>query len=128
METQSRQRYTSARPRFCRRVIAESAKNPPEYRIVRNYLLMLALLAAASGCSRGHFDYLIRESNYLTYEHAFTDAASESARKSAERHCAEKKHLAIQTGRACSLTVCTTHYQCMDREEAARVAPPGAIK
>ena len=57
------------------------------------------------------------ESNYVTYEHAFTDAAANGARRSAEQHCALKKLVAIKTTSACSLTRCNTSYQCLDRKD-----------
>lgn len=88
--------------------------------------LIAALLAACAGCAPSYRDYIIRESNYMTFEHPFTEAESERARKNAERHCAETRHLAVKTRSVCTLTRCTTHYQCMDREEAARFAPPAS--
>lgn len=57
------------------------------------------------------------ESNYVTYEHAFTDAAADAVRRSAEQHCGLKKQAAIKTTSACSLTRCNTSYQCMDRKD-----------
>ncbi|MBI2509419.1 MAG: hypothetical protein HYV99_05470 [Betaproteobacteria bacterium] len=58
------------------------------------------------------------ESNYVTYEHAFTDAAADAARRSAEQQCAYKKQVAVKTTSACSLTRCTTSFQCMDGKDA----------
>jgi hypothetical protein len=87
-------------------------------------LLVIALLSACAGCNApSHRDYFIRESNYLTFEHPFTEPEAERARKNAEKYCAESKLLAVRTRSVCSLKTCTTHYQCMDREEAARFAP-----
>ena len=57
------------------------------------------------------------ESNYVTYEHAFTDAAADGARRSAEQHCGLKKQVAVRTTGACSLTRCNTSFQCMDRKD-----------
>ena len=92
-------------------------------------LVVSALLLACAGCSLGPTDYRIRESNYMTFEHPFTEAESERARKNAERHCAETRLLAVRTRSVCTLKTCTTHYQCMDKEEASRFVPPaGAPK
>lgn len=57
------------------------------------------------------------ESNYVTYDHVFTDAAADAVRKSARQHCGLKKQVAIKTTSACSLTRCNTSYQCMDRQD-----------
>jgi len=64
------------------------------------------------------------EGQTVTYEHPFTDAAAENVRKSAERHCAQRKLAAAKTGGTCTLTRCTAHYQCMKAEEAAAYQQP----
>ena len=64
------------------------------------------------------------EGQYVTYEHPFTDAAAENARKGADRHCAQRKLAAVKTGGTCTLTRCTAHYQCMKAEEAATYQAP----
>lgn len=66
---------------------------------------------------------VVSESNYLTYEHPFTDAAAEAARRNAEKTCAERKQVAVKTSGACSLDRCTTHYQCMDKADATGYPP-----
>ena len=91
-------------------------------------LLLVAMLVACAGCAVGRGDYVVRESNYLTFRHAFTEAAAERARKNAEKHCAEVKLIALRTRSTCTMTECSTDYQCMDREEAARVAAPDVRK
>lgn len=78
-----------------------------------------ALLTLCAGCAP-RVEQIVAESDYLTYEHAFTDAAAETARRSAERQCAQKKQVAIKTSSACTLTRCTAHYQCMDKADAAK--------
>lgn len=60
------------------------------------------------------------DTNYLSYEHPFTESAAEGARKSAERLCAERKKAAVRTTGTCSLTRCTTHYQCMEPADAVK--------
>lgn len=84
--------------------------------VVTLFLMALAL----SGCGT---QPLIEESNYLTYEHPFTEAAAESARKNAEKVCAERKLIAVRSERTCSLKTCTTSFQCVDglqREQLLR--------
>jgi hypothetical protein len=77
-------------------------------------MLCTALLLACTGCGS-----VVTQPNYFTLEHAFTDAAAARAFQEAAKTCAHKKLAAVKTGGACSLTRCTTHYQCMTREEAA---------
>jgi hypothetical protein len=80
-----------------------------------------AVVAAAlcGGC--GPLPYIM-EGNYLTYEHSFTDASLEAVRKSAERLCRQRDEAALETSRSCSLTRCTTSYQCMSDDDARRLA------
>src|SRR5688572_33419708 len=93
--------------------------------------LFVALsLAACAGCAVGHRDYVSREGsvydgrgNNLTFRHAFSEAAVDKVHRQAVRHCAETKLVAVRTQRTCTMTECSTAYQCMTGEEAARVAP-----
>lgn len=75
-----------------------------------------ALVLACAGCA---IHPVVSESNYLTFEHPFTDAAAEAVRKSAVRQCAERKQVAVKTTSTCSLARCTTNYQCMSNADAA---------
>jgi hypothetical protein len=89
-------------------------------------LLIAALLLGCSGCNLSSFcpgcDGVTiatpLESNYITFEHPFTDAAADEARIRAERICGQRKQIAFKTASACSLTRCTTHYQCADKPAA----------
>lgn len=80
-----------------------------------------ALLMACAGCATPQL--VVMESNYLTYEHAFTDAAAEAARKNAEKQCAHTKQVAVRTSGVCSLTRCTVNYQCMNKADATGYRP-----
>ena len=60
------------------------------------------------------------KTNYLSYEHAFTDAAAADVRKTAERECSYRKQVAVRTGGNCSLTRCTTNFQCLDKADATK--------
>ncbi len=85
-------------------------------------LAAVALLLTGCGTARTIFGEgattSFSESNYVTYDHAFTDAAADAVRRSAGQHCGLKKQVAIKTTSACSLTRCNTSYQCMDRQDA----------
>lgn len=58
------------------------------------------------------------DTNFLIIEHPFTDKGTADARERAERLCGQQKRLAIQTERACTLTQCTTSYQCVAPKDA----------
>jgi len=83
-----------------------------------NPLFAFLLVLACSGCGQQPW---VAEGNYLTYDHPFTEAAAESARRNAEGRCRQRDQTAFETNRVCSLTQCTTRYQCMSAEDAARL-------
>ena len=97
------------------------------------FLLLLVGLAACAGCANR--DYVNLEGGpynnlgaFMTFQHDFTDAAAENARRKAEGHCAESKRVAVMTRRVCTMKECTTDYQCMSEGAAARVAPADVKK
>lgn len=57
------------------------------------------------------------DTNYLSFEHPFSDDGIAQTRARAERLCGQQKRLAVQSERACSLTQCTTHYQCVTAKD-----------
>lgn len=61
-----------------------------------------------------------KDENFLSFNHAFTDAAAAEVRARAERLCGIRKQAVIQTSRTCSLTQCTTNFQCIDAADAAK--------
>jgi hypothetical protein len=81
---------------------------------------LVALLLACAGCGK---QVIVMEGNYVTLEHPFTEAGAESARALAAKECKARKQVAVRTGGACSLTLCTTHFQCMDAAEAKQYQP-----
>jgi hypothetical protein len=85
--------------------------------LARHWSLVTLLLVA--GCGPQPY---VAEGNYLTYDHPFTEAAAEGVRKNAEGNCRGRGATAVQTSRACSLTRCTTSYQCMSEADARRLA------
>ncbi len=80
---------------------------------VHRSLVTLLVAMALAGCA-GTVRPLIMQDNYLTYEHALTDAAALSVQRNAEKMCAIRKQSAIKTRSVCSLKECITHYQCVD--------------
>jgi hypothetical protein len=83
--------------------------------LVTGHWSLLFVLACA-GCAQ----YGVTETNYFTIEHAFTDTAAARAQKDAGDTCARKKLIAVKTSGACTLTRCTTHFQCMSKEDAGK--------
>jgi len=80
--------------------------------------LGLALTAACAACAP--FEIVTLEGDHITYRRPFTDAGAAEVRKSAERLCGQKNQVPVRTGNVCSLTDCTTHYQCMGKADAER--------
>jgi hypothetical protein len=77
---------------------------------------LVCLVLACTGCAQ----YAVTETKHFTIEHAFTDAAAARAQKDAEGTCAQKKLVAVKTSGACTLTRCTTHFQCMSKADAGK--------
>ena len=77
-------------------------------------LVTLALALACAGC--GTIYPVAIEGNYLTYDLPFTDAAAQAALQNAGKICGERKQDAVKTSNACSLTRCTTSYQCVSKD------------
>jgi hypothetical protein len=75
----------------------------------------LFLLLFLTGCSGISVVAMEDKSNYITFEHPFTDEAEARVRGQAEGMCRQRKQAAIKTERTCSLTKCFTNYQCVDR-------------
>ena len=65
------------------------------------------------------------DSNRLSYEHQFTDAAADAVRKSAETQCPQRNRalVAVRTSHVCSIKTCTTQYTCMDKADAPAFRP-----
>lgn len=80
---------------------------------VRAFFLVLIL----NGCA--DVSIVTMESDYITFEHAFTDDAAVRVRNRAEGLCKQRKKVAIKTQGVCSLTKCFTSYQCVAKADAA---------
>jgi hypothetical protein len=89
-----------------------------EERPVTGHRSLVTLLLIVAGCAQQPW---VAEGNYLTYDHPFTEAAAESARQNALGRCRQRDEIAIQTSRVCSLTQCTTSYQCISADDARKI-------
>ena len=87
----------------------------------------LCLLSMLAGCADQH-RAIVDQSNFITFEHAFTDKAAADSRKRAEGLCEARKQVAVKSANNCSMSKCFTTYQCMDQDDAAayRPEPPAA--
>lgn len=83
---------------------------------------LISALAALflAGCAGQQFATYNSDTNYLTFNHPFTDKAAAEVASAADKLCRQRKQVAIQTTKACSLTQCTTHYQCMDEADVIK--------
>jgi hypothetical protein len=92
-------------------------RHPPS--AIRHGAAAVAIAAAAlAGCGPQPY---IMEGNYFTYDHPFSEASAAAVRKNAEGVCRQRNRAAAETSRACSLTRCTTSYQCLDEIDARRL-------
>jgi hypothetical protein len=72
----------------------------------------------------GDRNYVIG-TNYLTFEHAFTEAGEADAKRRADSQCAQRMRSAVKTENRCTLKSCITSYQCMTPEEASKYPTDG---
>jgi hypothetical protein len=77
-------------------------------------LFLVTILAGCAGILPNDM-IVVMQSNYITFEHPFTDVAAEDVRIRAGKICEQRKQSAIKTVSTCSLTKCTTNYQCIDK-------------
>lgn len=64
--------------------------------------------------------------NYVTFEHAFSDTGEADAKRRADSQCAQRKRMAVKTEGKCTLKSCITSFQCMPPEEAEKYQAEGA--
>ena len=79
-------------------------------------LSLAACAIALAGCAPKSY-LIVNQDNYLTFDRPFTDASAASVRSDAEKRCGERVLVAIKTSDTCSLTRCTTNYECVTRAE-----------
>jgi len=97
---------------------AESGRRKEKGKPVTGHrsLITLFLVLAFAGCSTPKFLGDGIQASYfddnLRYEHPFTEAAAEAARRDAERECTSRKKTAVKSPGVCTLTRCVTNYLC----------------
>jgi uncharacterized protein YcfL len=87
-----------------------------------NKMLRLAglTLLLLAGCADNQIVSYSPDENYMTFDHAFTDKVIADVQARAEKLCGQRKQMAIQTSRTCSLTKCATNYQCVDAADIVK--------
>jgi hypothetical protein len=86
---------------------------------ITRHALLIALLTACTACS----SLVVATSNYLTYDYAFTDAEAAKARRDAEKLCAQRRRMAVETRNVCTLSRCVTDYQCVNPQNPLEFQP-----
>ena len=89
----------------------------------RSLLLALPLVFVLSACSDSRLLSYANDTNFLLFEHANTEKASADVRAKAEALCAQRQQPATKTESTCSLSKCTTSYQCAAKEDAVKSGP-----
>ncbi|SBT10049.1 conserved exported hypothetical protein [Candidatus Accumulibacter aalborgensis] len=79
--------------------------------LIRALLLTFLLSSCADNLLVGFGE----DTNYLTFDHPYSEKAIADVRTRAERLCHQRKQEAIKTQSVCSLTNCATSYQCVDK-------------
>jgi hypothetical protein len=83
-------------------------------------LLVCGLALLLAGCVENHLVAYDTDKNFLAFNHPLTDKAIADVRARADRLCGQRKQVAIEASKACSLKECTTNYQCVDAADAAK--------
>ena len=83
-------------------------------------LIAASALCLLTGCMEYQITFANPEENYLTFNHPFTDKAIAAVEAKATQLCEQRKKAVIQTTRSCSLTKCTTNFQCVAREDISK--------
>jgi hypothetical protein len=82
--------------------------------LIPGFILLL------TGCTGFQYVDYENDTNYLTFNHPFTDKDLAKVQSSAERLCRQRKQIVIKTSEKCSLTNCTTNFQCIDQADAVK--------
>ena len=72
----------------------------------------VVLLVLTAGCASYEIIGYDAKTNFVTFNHPFTDSSFSEIQAKAESICKARGQAAIQTGKVCSLSKCTTTYQC----------------
>lgn len=82
--------------------------------------LALAAILLIAGCADNLIVSYTTDENYITFDYPFTDQAAADSQARAEKLCGQRKQMAIQTSRTCSLSKCTANYQCVDAADVVK--------
>ena len=86
----------------------------------RTLLISSLTILLLAGCADYQLVAYDTDENYLNFNHPFTDKAIAEVLARAEALCKQRKQVAIQTSKICSLTQCTTNYQCVDQSDVTK--------
>lgn len=86
----------------------------------RTLLISGLTILLLAGCADYQLVSYDSGENYLNFNHPFTDKSIAEVLARAEALCKQRKQVAIQTSRICSLSQCTTNYQCVDQADVTR--------
>jgi hypothetical protein len=86
-----------------------------------NRMILVSVLMTSwlAGCADNQLIGYDSLTNFLSFNHPFTDQATADVQARAEKLCAQRKQVALKTARTCSLTQCTSNFQCLDQADAA---------
>ena len=87
---------------------------------MRRLFLALPLAFVLSACSDSRLLSYGGDTNFLLFEHPNTEKASAEVRVRAEALCAQRQQPAIKTNSTCSLSKCTTSYQCAAKDDVVK--------
>ncbi|MEF8722730.1 MAG: hypothetical protein V5B30_09100 [Candidatus Accumulibacter delftensis] len=82
----------------------------------------LLLVLLLSSCSDSRLLSYGDDTNFLLFDHPNSEKAIADVRARAESLCAERKQLAVKTESVCSLSSCTTSYQCASKADVVQDA------
>ena len=85
--------------------------------MTKNVLIASAAALLLAGCQQYQINFSNPEENYLSFSHPFSDSATAEVQAKAAELCAQRKKAVIQTTRSCSLSKCTTNFQCVAQDD-----------
>ena len=88
--------------------------------MTKTALIICAATSLLAGCMEYQIVFSDPEENYLSFNHPFTDKDIAAVEAKATQLCEQRKKAVIQTTRSCSLTKCTTNFQCVAQEDISK--------
>ena len=87
---------------------------------MKRTILIFGLLFLLGGCAEYQLVSYNTDSNFLVFNHPYTDKAQAEVLARAEKLCAQRKQVVIETTKICSPTKCTTNYQCVPQSDIGK--------